>query len=223
MLKEIKRKKEELAAEMPDSFMALASAEYAAGDFKGDILQNVKSARLRVRTKMDNVAGVKLPTFAPVVDEHAEDGSDSIGLSRGGKQIEECRKAWRQLVDALIRISSLQTSFMVLDEALKVTNRRVNALECVVVPRIEGTVAYILKELDELEREEFFRLKKVVAQNRERAEALDAQIAAEKAAEEARALAAGAPPPAPPGAAEEQQQASLLDGFDTGGGDDVIF
>ena len=221
MLKEIKQKKMQLAAAMPSTFMALASAEYAAGDFKGDILQNVKSARLRVRTKMDNVAGVKLPTFAPVVDEHAEGGSENIGLSRGGKQIEECRKAWRELVDSLIRISSLQTSFMVLDEALKVTNRRVNALECVVVPRIEGTVAYILKELDELEREEFFRLKKVVAQNRERAEALDAQIAAEKAAEEARALAAGAPPPAPPGA-DAPPQASLLDGFD-GGGDDVIF
>jgi V-type H+-transporting ATPase subunit D len=119
MLKEIKRRKLELADAMPDTFMALASAEYAAGDFKGDILQNVKDARLRVRTRMDNVAGVKLPAFELCEDEHVEEGSDSIGLSRGGKQIAECRRQWRELVTALVRISSLQTSFMVLDEALK--------------------------------------------------------------------------------------------------------
>jgi V-type H+-transporting ATPase subunit D len=46
-----------------------------------------------------------------------------------------------------------------LDEALKVTNRRVNALENVTIPRIEDTLAYIARELDELEREDFTRLK----------------------------------------------------------------
>ena len=41
-----------------------------------------------------------------------------------------------------------------------------NALENVVTPRLENTVSYIKGELDELEREEFFRLKKVQAKKK---------------------------------------------------------
>ena len=61
----------------------------------------------------------------------------------------------------MIDIASLQTQFVTLDEVIKVTNRRVNALEFVVIPRIEFTISYIEKELDEESREDFFRLKRV--------------------------------------------------------------
>ena len=44
---------------------------------------------------------------------------------------------------------------------MKVTNRRVNALENVTIPKIEFILDYISRELDELEREDFTRLKKV--------------------------------------------------------------
>jgi V-type H+-transporting ATPase subunit D len=63
-------------------------------------------------------------------------------------------------VDVLVQLATLQTSFMILDEAIKVTSRRVNALDTVVIPKIANTVEYIKSELDELEREEFFRLKR---------------------------------------------------------------
>lgn len=41
---------------------------------------------------------------------------------------------------------------MILDEVIKATNRRVNAIEHVVIPRLENTVAYINSELDEMDR-----------------------------------------------------------------------
>jgi V-type H+-transporting ATPase subunit D len=50
-----------------------------------------------------------------------------------------------------------QTSFSALDEAIKLTNRRVNALDNVVLPNISAAIAYIDSELSELEREEIFR------------------------------------------------------------------
>ena len=86
-----------------------------------------------------------------------------------------------------------KTAFLTVDEALKVTNRRVNALENVTIPRIEETLSYINKELDELEREDFTRLKKVKEKKEVRMK--------EEAVERARRLAArGTPNDAAPSA-----------------------
>lgn len=67
-------------------------------------------------------------------------------------------------------MASLQTAFATLDEAIKMTSRRVNALEFVVIPRLEGMVQWIKGEMDEIEREEFFRVKKVVEKKKQKME-----------------------------------------------------
>ena len=60
----------------------------------------------------------------------------------------------------MVQIATLQTQFKTLDTALKMTNRRVNALEFVLIPRINEIIDYIKDELDEIDREDFVRLKK---------------------------------------------------------------
>ncbi|VDI20098.1 V-type H+-transporting ATPase subunit D [Mytilus galloprovincialis] len=105
------------------------------------------------------ITGVMLPIF-----ESYQDGSDSYeltGLSRGGQQIDKLKKNYAKAIQLLVELASLQTSFVTLDEVIKITNRRVNAIEHVIIPRIENTLSYIISELDEREREEFFRLKKI--------------------------------------------------------------
>eukprot|EP00604_Paraphysomonas_vestita_P004397 CAMPEP_0174825916 /NCGR_PEP_ID=MMETSP1107-20130205/43261_1 /TAXON_ID=36770 /ORGANISM="Paraphysomonas vestita, Strain GFlagA" /LENGTH=101 /DNA_ID=CAMNT_0016058053 /DNA_START=2092 /DNA_END=2397 /DNA_ORIENTATION=- len=100
-----------------------------------------------------------------------------------------------------------------MDEALKVTNRRVNALENVTIPKIEAVLSYISKELDELEREDFTRLKKVQGKKLEKQKADDAEKA-DKEALQAQAQLSGQP---------VMLQGNLLSGFDANDDDDVVF
>ena len=114
-------------------------------------------ASVRVTTRTDNVAGVKLPVF--VQYDTGVINNDNLGLAGGGRKIQQCKENFGEYLKSLIKVASLQTSFLAMDEALKVTNRRVNALENVTIPKIELTIDYINRELDELEREDFTRLK----------------------------------------------------------------
>jgi V-type H+-transporting ATPase subunit D len=164
ILKRIIETKTLMGEVMREAALSLAEAKFTMGDFSQQILQNVNKASIKVKARRDNVAGVQLPVF-----ESFKDGNPSMnltGLSRGGQQMKKLRENYEKAIEVLIDLASLQSSFLTLDEVIKATNRRVNAIEHVIIPKIENTVRYIISELDELEREEFFRLKKVQERNR---------------------------------------------------------
>jgi len=175
---------------MKEAAFSLAEAKFTTGDFNQVVLQNVTKAQIKIRTKKDNVAGVTLPVF-----ECYQDGTDTYelaGLARGGQQLAKLKKNYQSAVKLLVELASLQTSFITLDEVIKITNRRVNAIEHVIIPRIERTLAYIISELDELEREEFYRLKKIQDKKkiaRAKSDAIKAILAAEGKLADAREFA----------------------------------
>ncbi len=185
ILKKIVQTKLSMGENMKSASFAWTEAKYVGGDgIKHTVLDSVDGkAEIRVRAYADNVAGVKIPKFNACgsgsligasgegsgetgTTTATESKSELTGLGRGGKQIQKCKKAYKEALQTLVELASLQTAFLTLDQAIKTTNRRVNALENVVTPRLENTVSYIKGELDELEREEFFRLKKVQAKKK---------------------------------------------------------
>lgn len=153
--------KRKMGRVMQIASFSLAEVTYAVGgDIGYQIQESARSARFRIRTKQENVSGVLLPTF----ESYNTEGNNDFGLTglgKGGQQVQRCRETYARAVEALVELASLQTAFVILDEVIKVVNRRVNAIEHVIIPRTENTIKYINSELDELDREEFYRLKKV--------------------------------------------------------------
>jgi len=164
ILKKIVESKEEMGKIMAEASFSLAEVKFAGGsDISAMVLQNIpQRAVLKVNETKDNVAGVPLPAFDVLIDESSRaDSYQYTGIGRAGEQIQKLRKRYTDAINLLVQLASLQTSFLALDEVIKLTNRRVNAIEYVIMPKYENTIKYIISELDENEREEFFRLKKV--------------------------------------------------------------
>ncbi|KAF5587709.1 vacuolar atp synthase subunit d [Fusarium pseudocircinatum] len=171
LTKRIDEAKRKMGRVMQIAAFSLAEVTYAVGgDIGYQVQESAKSARFRVRTKQDNVSGVLLPAFESYLTEGNNDFG-LTGLGKGGQQVQRCRETYARAVEALVELASLQTAFVILDEVIKVVNRRVNAIEHVIIPRTENTIKYINSELDELDREEFYRLKKADAEMKARREA----------------------------------------------------
>lgn len=164
ILKKIVESKETMGNVMAMASFSLAEVKFAGGrDCTAMVLQNIPlKACIKVKQEKENVAGVQLPAFSPISDDSANsDHYQLTGLGRAGEQLKNLRLNYAKAVNLLVELASLQTSFLALDEVIKITNRRVNAIEHVIMPKYTNTIAYIKTELDEGEREEFYRLKKI--------------------------------------------------------------
>ncbi|RLV91939.1 V-type proton ATPase subunit D [Spathaspora sp. JA1] len=179
--------KRKMGRVMQTAAFSLAEVSYATGEnISYQVQESVQRARFQVKAKQENVSGVYLPTFESYINEEINDFK-LTGLGRGGQQVQRAKLVYTKAVETLVELASLQTAFIILDEVIKVTNRRVNAIEHVIIPRTENTISYINSELDELDREEFYRLKKVQEKKQQAVAAAELE---EKQAKEA-AIAAG--------------------------------
>lgn len=137
----------------------MATAKFAAGEFGVTVRDSIKTkTNVNLAIQIENVAGVMKPQFVLCGIKDNQDDS-VIGITGGGQAIMKAQEKFKKYLDLLVSIASLQAQFVTVERELKLTNRRVNALEFVVIPKLETTLKWILSELDELDREDFYRLK----------------------------------------------------------------
>ena len=100
-----------------------------------------------------------------------------LGITGGGQTLQIARKQFFDLMKKIVEIAELQTAYLAVEECLKITNRRVNALEFIVVPKIEYVVKYIFTELEERSKEDKFKIKKILQVKRDALERAELELA----------------------------------------------
>ncbi|MDD1676180.1 MAG: V-type ATP synthase subunit D [Methanomicrobiales archaeon] len=113
-----------------------------------------------ISLKSKNIMGVVVPeiTASKVKKGILERGYGMLGTS---SVLDDTATAYEDLVEAIIRSAEIETTMKRLLDDIESTKRRVNALEFKVIPELSEARDFIKMRLDEMEREELFRLKKI--------------------------------------------------------------
>jgi len=109
-----------------------------------------------------NIMGVVVPKISStgVRKPMYERGYGIIGTN---SYIDEAADSYEVLVEKIIAAAELETAMKRLLDEIEKTKRRVNALEFKIIPELIAAMKYIRFMLEEMERENTFRLKRVKA------------------------------------------------------------
>lgn len=117
-----------------------------------------------ISLKSKNIMGVVVPQIesSSVRKGVLDRGYGMLGTSA---VIDETAEAFEDLLEAIIEAAEIETTMKRLLDEIESTKRRVNALEFKVIPELSEARDFIKMRLDEMEREELFRLKKIKARS----------------------------------------------------------
>ena len=117
------------------------------------------SAHPEVEVERRNIMGVVVPSVSGtnLKSTFAERGVGFIGSS---PYIDEASDTFSELIEKIVTAAEMEATLKRLLEEIEATKRRVNALEFKVIPELEEAKVFIQLRLEEMEREETFRLKR---------------------------------------------------------------
>ncbi|KAI5643665.1 ATP synthase subunit D domain-containing protein [Phthorimaea operculella] len=149
----------DFAEEIANCYMLLARSRYYYPNLNKMVLEDIqKEATITVGTSVKPIsAGVKGVYYE--VTESDKPPYPHLGIDKGGQTILEAKIAWANLLKKMILILQLRNTYVALDDANRSATKKQNVLAKLVVPKLLKTIKYIMSELEELEREDNFRLK----------------------------------------------------------------
>ena len=161
ILKKAKTLREELVNEYRIALGKMNIARTLEGDLKiKSIAMAIKEIPgIKMATK--NIMGVKVPKIeaSEIKKAFMERGYGVYNSSA----IDEAASAYEKVVGKIILAAEVETSMRKLLSEIEKTKRRVNALEFVVIPGLDKVKSFIQLRLEEMERENIFRMKRIKA------------------------------------------------------------
>ncbi|KZX10401.1 V-type ATP synthase subunit D [Methanobrevibacter curvatus] len=160
ILDKVKGSREVVNKKLEEAYGNLIAVQVTMGDLA------VKKAALSVKESVDvdiesrSIMGV----VVPVVDSKIEPKTlvdRGYGFADTSIKLDEAAKNFEDAVSLVIELGEIEKTVYLLAAEIEATKRRVNALEHIMIPKLQNTVKSIEMRLQEMERETFVQLKMI--------------------------------------------------------------
>ncbi|MCL2116062.1 MAG: V-type ATP synthase subunit D [Methanobrevibacter sp.] len=145
---------------LKEAFEDLTAAQIVMGDLA------VQKAALSVKESVEvdiesrSIMGVSVPVIDSKIDSRTliDRGYSFADTS---VRLDEAARKFEESLSLIIELGEIEKTIYLLAAEIESTKRRVNALEHIMIPRLQNTVKSIEMRLEEMERENFVRLKMI--------------------------------------------------------------
>jgi len=151
----------DLDALFQQAFQSLIQSQMILGEEQVDRIARLAPRAGELHFTQDNIMGVKIPKM--------DDSSFSIpkepsyGMAESCAKLDDSQQQFRDIMQKVLQLADLEGGIKSLAVEIEKTKRRVNVLENNLIPKLKATQKYIEMQLEEREREDFFRRKRIKA------------------------------------------------------------
>jgi V/A-type H+-transporting ATPase subunit D len=151
----------ELDEDFKSAYMSLIQAQMILGERKVEDAAYLTQDIGEIIFQTDNIMGVKIPKVNS--EDIKTDVKPTYGFFETCSKLDDAKTSFNKLLIKLVELADLEAGIKSLTVEIEKTKRRVNVLENNLIPKLHSTRKYIEMQLEEREREDFFRRKRIKA------------------------------------------------------------
>ena len=159
MIEEANKARGDIWSPLGEIYTAVYDAYMSLGTGTLESVSDSTPSVMEVDVNVRRIVDVKIPTLQVKTKEGGQDLS--YGFIDTNSSVDKAAKLIKNILPKICKAAEYENAIFSLAKELERTQKLINALEFVIIPQYEGAVAFIRATLEEREREEFVRLKKV--------------------------------------------------------------
>lgn len=159
LLSEMIKAKQELTATYQSAKSRIDLANAIEGGLAVRAAAIANSTRPEVEVERRNIMGVVVPSVTGS-NLQASFSQRGLGFIGSSPYVDEAAESFGELIEKMVTAAEMEATLKRMLAEIEATKRRVNALEFKVIPEMEEARDFIQLRLEEMEREETFRLKR---------------------------------------------------------------
>jgi V/A-type H+-transporting ATPase subunit D len=159
MIEEANKTRGDIWSPLSDIYSAVYDSYMSLGTSTLESISDSTPGIMEVNVDVRRIVDVKIPTLKIKTKEAGQELS--YGFSETNVYVDKASKLIKNMLPQICKAAEYENAIFSLAKELEKTQKLINALEFVIIPQYQNAISFIKGTLEEREREEFVRLKKV--------------------------------------------------------------